>query len=224
MPAKILKNPVEVDNRLEQLGFTRDQLIEIAEAMVSARADCTPNDPPGAPGWSSWRMGTRRAREVLLVGEDWERDDSDQISSVLNKRLRIRLAVANTDDATGIEQEHPIPQNWSRKGAATDKAVMVNQRSFMDILDASLKVVPLRQPPKPSGPIITWYLCVYSEGDEFRVELSCPSGLESGFFTDFIERILIVGPDDGGSGGLRRRGDGEGDDGPEFNIPVVRKK
>ena len=74
MSGKIFKNPIEVVNRLEELGVTRDELLEVVDAMVSARADCTSNDPPGAPGWSSWRMGTRRLREVKIVQEDLEKN------------------------------------------------------------------------------------------------------------------------------------------------------
>jgi hypothetical protein len=67
MPTKIVKDPVEVGNRLEQLGVSKGKVIEVIEAMVSARADCTPNDPPGSHGWSSYRMGTRRLREEFLT-------------------------------------------------------------------------------------------------------------------------------------------------------------
>jgi hypothetical protein len=51
-----------------------------------------------------------------------------------------------------------------------------------------------------------------------RAELSCPISVEGGFFADFQERIVLVGPDDGD--GIRRRSP---DDGPEFEIPVSRK-
>src|SRR3984885_9995799 len=185
MSAKIVRKPIDVGNRLEELGIDRIKLRDIRDAMVSARADCTQNDPPSAPGWSSWRMGTRRLREVMLREKHWEKDETDQISAVVNQKLRIRIAVANTDDATGLEIEGHLPQNRSKKGAATDRVIQANQGSFMDKLDASLTVVPLKGKTAPSGPIKTWYLCVYNEGDTVRSELSCPSGLDNGFFTDF---------------------------------------
>jgi hypothetical protein len=224
MPTKIFKNPVEVGNRLEELGIPPGPLLEAAEAMVSARADCTPNDPPGARGWSSWKLGTRRVREELLTEDGWEKDETDQISSILNKALGIRIVVSNTDDATGIEHNERIPQNRSKKGAATDRVVQVNQGSFFHILEDSLKVVHLKSAPKKAIPIVTWYLCVYNEGEEFRAELSSPVGLDGGFFTDFVERIILIGPD-GGDGAPVRRRFGEGDSGgTDFDIPVTRKK
>jgi len=222
MATKVLKDPIEVGNRLEELGLDRTKLFHAREAMVSARADCTQNDPPGAPGWSAWRMGTRRLREVMLTEPDWEKDEGDQISAIVNKKLGVRLAVANTDDATGLDINGRLPQNRSKKGAATDRVVQANQGSFMDALDASLKVVPLKTRTKPSGPIITWYICVYNDGDVVRSELSCPSSLDNGFFTDFVERIFLDDMDEGGGGAVRRRDSGDG--GPEFNIPVTRKK
>jgi hypothetical protein len=224
MPVKVFKNQIEVNNRLERLGVTREKLLEVIEAMLAARADCTPNDPPGARGWSSWRMGTRRMREEFLVEDGWERDETDQISSIVNKKLGVRIVVANTDNATGIDHEGYIPQNSSKKGTVTDRAVHANQMSFMDKLDESLNVVTLKTSAKAFGPIITFYLCVYNEGDEFRAELSCPVGLDGGFFTDFVERIFLNSSDDGDGGPVRRRAGGDDDGGSEFDIPVTRKK
>jgi hypothetical protein len=221
MSAKVWKNPIDVDNRLDQLRLKREKLLEVVEAMVGAKAECTDNDPPGSRGWASYRMGTRRLREVTLVEKGWEKDDTDQIASVVNRKLGIRVAVSNTDDGTSLDEEGRIPQNRSKKGAATDRAIQANQGSFMHILDESLNVVPLNQAQQPSRSIITWYLCVYCEGDEFRAELSCPDGMDGGFFTGFVERIFIIGPESGGGALVRRRAD---DGGPEFDIPVTRKK
>jgi len=225
MPAKILTEPIEVDNRLEALGLSREQLLEVVEAVVGARADCTPNDPPGSQGWSAYRMGTRRLREVLLVDEDWIKEEVDQIPCVTNAKLGIRIAVANTDDNTGIEDDDIKPQNISKKGSATDRLVHSNQGSFMAILDASLNVVQLNKARKAPGPILFYYLCTYNEGDECRAELSCPSAIVNGYFTDFVERIILVGPDDGGSGPARRKRRDDNDGGaPEFDVKVTRKK
>jgi hypothetical protein len=221
MPTKVWKTPIEVANRLDELGLTLESLIEVVEAMVRAKAECTDNDPIGSQGWAAYRMGTRRLREVTLTQEEWEKDDTDQIASTLNRKLGIRVAVSNTDDATGVDEEGREPQNRSKKGAATDRAIQSNQLSFMNVLDASLNVIPLdRLRQKPSS-IVTWYVCVYSEGDEYRGELACPIGIEAGFYTGFVERIFLKGKDPGDGGAARRR---SGGDGPEFDIPVTRKK
>lgn len=221
MPTKIWRAPIEVANRLDELDLKLESLIEVVEAMVRAKAECTDNDPIGSPGWSAYRMGTRRLREVTLIKEGWAKDDTDQIASVLNQRLGIRIAVSNTDDATGVDDEGREPQNRSKKGAATDRAIQSNQLSFIDVLDESLKVVSLDRQRQKSSSIVTWYVCVYSEGDEYRAELACPIGIEAGFYTGFVERIFLIGKEPGSSGAARRRGGGNE---PEFDIPVTRKK
>jgi hypothetical protein len=221
MATRIWKNPIEVNNRLDQLGLKLPKLLEVVDAMVGAKAECTDNDPPGSRGWSSYRMGTRRLREVTLVEDGWEKDDTDQIASVVNKKLGIRIAVGNTDDGTGIEEDGRFPQNRSKKGAATDRAIQAGQGSFMDILDESLNVVPLNPSARPPRAIVTYYLCVYCEGDEFRAELSAPDGVDGGFFTGFVERIFLASPGSGDDG-LRRRRPDDGE--PDFDIPVTRKK
>jgi hypothetical protein len=223
MPAPVWKKPIDVGNRLEKLfQLKREQLLEVAEAMFRAKADCTPNDPPGSQGWSAYKMGTRRLREITLSIEGWEKDDTDQIPSVVNKSLGVRIVVANTDDATGVEGDSRIPQNRSQKGAATDRVVHVNQLSFMAALEESLKVVPLKKSAAPSGRIITWYLCTYSEGDEFRAEISAPKVVEDGYFVDFYERIFLT--NDGSDGEIVRRQPGDSGDGSDFEISVTRKK
>jgi hypothetical protein len=169
-------------------------------------------------------MGTRRLREEFLTEKGWEKDDTDQIASIVNKTVGLRIIVANTDDVTGIEDAGRFPQNRSKKGAATDRIVQCNQLSFMDKLDESLKVIALRSVGKTAHSIITWYLCVYNEGDEVRAEFSCPVGLDGGLFTDFDERIVIVGPDGGDSAPIRRRSGSDSEDGSEFDVPVTRKK
>ena len=224
MPAKVWKKPVDVGNRLDKLfRLTKEQFLEIVEAMVRAKADCTPNDPPGSRGWSAYKMGTRRLREITLIEKGWEKDDTDQIPGVINKSLGVRIVVANTDDATGVEEDGRNPQNRSQKGAATDRVVHANQLSFIKALDDSLKVVPLKKASAPSGPMITWYVCTYGEGEEFRAEISCPKVIEDGYFADFYERIFLT-HDEGGGGGEIVRRSGDGGDGPDFEIPVTRKK
>jgi hypothetical protein len=224
MPAKVWKKPIDVGNRLEKLfGLKKEQLVEIVEAMVRAKADWTPNDPPGSRGWSAYKMGTRRLREVTLTEKGWEKDDTDQIPGVINKVRGVRLVVANTDDVTGMEEDGRNPQNRSKKGAATDRVVHANQLSFMKALDESLNVVPLKKAPNSPDRIITWYLCTYCEGEEFRAELSCPNVLEDGYFADFYERIFLT-DDDGSDGGEAVRRSDDGDDSSGFEIPVTRKK
>jgi hypothetical protein len=224
MPAAIVSKSHDVANALSKIGLSGEQVLEIVHAMAGAKADTTENDPPGAGGWSSWRMGIRRAREVTIHDKrfpDWEKDETGQISSVLNKVLGIRLLVANTDDGTGIIDNMRIPQNRSKKGAATDRIVQSNQMNFYEAMGEAENVIPFPVPSDREQGIVTWYVCVYSDADELRAEVSCPTDVAGGYFSDFRERIIILGGDGIGIDPVRSaKPDGEV---VEFDIPVARK-
>lgn len=224
MPAAIFSTPVQVDGRLHALKISKAHLIEVIEAMVAAKAECTDNDPPSAPGWSSWRHGTRRAREVFRP-DGWLKDDTDQLSTIVNHSLGMRIAVANTDDATGIDSPLVCPQNRSKKGAATDRAIDLTQQSLFgpDRSDDDPVVVPFQPRERHSAQYATYYLCVFNEGDDVRAELSCPIQVTNGFFSGLNERIIIVGPAGWPPEPARKRDDGDDGSGSEFNIPVRRK-
>lgn len=221
MHKPLRKDPVEVANRLDELLTSREMMLEVIEAVAAARAECTDNDPFGARGWRGWQMGTRRLRELHVGVGDWAKDDADQVPSIVSERAGVRIVVCNTDDGTSIETRRP--QNSSKKGASTERAVDHNQMSLFDLLpDSDASVVRFRKDDAPRiRGMLTYYLCVHAEGDERRAELSCPRSFEGGFFgEDFYERILILGGDAGPTDAVRRKSD---DDDGEFDIPVTRK-
>lgn len=211
----VVSNPISVANRLEQLGWDREELLAIVGAMVSARNSCTENDPASASGWMAWKEGTRRMREIGILN-GLTREDIDQIPWTVDRARGLKFAVANTDDGTGNAMR--IPQNRSRKGPSTERAVAGNQGwLFGDDAMASPRVSrPGRQP----GILVSWYLCVFVDGDVVTAELSCPSEVVNGFFTGFIERIVIANISGGEPIGTRRDDDGPLD---EFDVPVSRK-
>ena len=94
-------------------------------------ARAVPRVLPGALRDLAHRAGVRRAREVTIHDKkfpDWIRDETGQVSSVINKKIGVRLLVSNTDDGTGVDDVNRFPQNRSKKGAATDSIVQSNQR------------------------------------------------------------------------------------------------
>lgn len=217
MEAIIFREPIEVSNRLAECGTSRDFLLAVLDAMVTAKSECTNNDPSGSRGWRAWQMGTRRNREIHVGVGDWEKDDTEQVPSIVSKNLRIRIVICNTDDGTCVGSSEP--QNSSRKGASTDRAVDANQMWMFD--EPTGNVVSLNRVLTSAGPVVTYYLCAYIEGEDIRAELSCPKDFENGFFTGFAERIFIVGGDtplDGES--IRPLQDGDS----EYEIPVTLKK
>lgn len=221
MAIPILKAPIEVGNRLHELGTSTELLLAVVDAVVDARAECTDNDPSGARGWRGWQMGTRRNREIHCSApdSDWKQDETDQIASIVNEKIGIRIIVCNTDDGTCVEFGRP--RNRSKKGVGHDRLVDETQLSFVYTAPPSEKVVRLHV--RLSGEKVrTYYLCVYHEGDERRAELSCAVEMSSGYFSDFKERIFIIGGEAGTTDPVKRRDDG--DDSSEFDIPVIKKK
>lgn len=218
MGSEILKTKTKVAGKLTKLGTSIDKLRTVIEAVASARASVTPNDPAGTRGYLGWQMGTRRLREVHAGLDGWEKDDTDQVPTIKNDHLGIRIAILNTDDGTCIGTLNP--KNRSKKGPATDKAVDVNQGSFLDVLEESIsKVTPILS--KTSETFLTYYLCVYQEGDDVRGELSLATQTSSGFLTGFSERVFVIGGEAGDPDGITRK---SASDDSEFDIPVSRKK
>jgi hypothetical protein len=208
------RDHVDVRNRLAELGWKIEELLEVADAMVRARRSCTDNDPPSAPGWMSWKDGTRRLREIGRT-KGLEKADIDQIPYVLDLKRHLRLAVSNADDGTGIENR--VPQNQNKKGPGTDRAVNGNE----GCLFSDLPRIPLSKIPPTPGIYVTWFLLVYSIGDTVRAELSCPVSFDGRYFTGFSERIILLG--EGDDGGVSVRRDPISPTEPEFDIPVSRK-
>lgn len=224
MTAKIVTDYRDAEGYLEKLRTSRELLQEVAAAMVAASNECTENDPSGARGWRSWQMGTRRARELHCGNDGWVKDDTDQIPSILNEVIGIKIVVCNTDDGTCIARREP--QNRSRKGPATERLVETNQTELFtgahvphpDSVGARGESIVI----KPKFAPLTYILCVYQEGDDHRVELSRAVESSGGYFAKFDERIFIIGGESRPDDPVKRKS--RDSDSTEFDIPVVRKK
>ena len=216
MECAIWYDPADVRQRLKELDLTFEECMRVVDSMVGAFNGFTENDPPTAAGWDAWRYGTRSFRDIKR-SQKWEKDDQDNLSTIVHPSRKFRIAVVNTNESTGILAAKP--KNKSAKGHGSEKAVMLN-----------------RQPPLPLPEFIKhfedalaaaarsdariWYLCAYITGEAVRAELSFPMTVESGYLSDWKERIILIDPD-----GPVCNADRSGDDdyGPDFDIPVRRK-
>lgn len=217
MSTEILKSPIEVADALAALGFKREHFDEVTQTMRAARNRCTENHPTGAGGYMAYSEGTCRLRDVAALLPGWERNNDYFIASIFNRELNIKIAVCNTDDGTGIESK--MPQNRNKKGSSLEQLVGDNQTVFESLM-SQVNVIPISQ--DMSGTTF-WYLCVYSDGNIVRAELSCPNECEGGFFKSFRKRIILLGTDEDGGDGVRRRSDVP-EDKPDFEIVVTRKQ
>lgn len=215
MSAKLQVEPIAVANRLHELfGVSKDQLIQVVQAGAEGRNECTAHHPASMAGTRCWGDSTRAMRD-LFVPLGWRADNTDNIPSVIHTKRGIKLAVTNTDSATGIQWGHPQPIR--EKGGGSQRAVFPNQAVLAPVLDASLNNI--------SGSESSfWYLCIFCGLETVRAELVCPILDSEGGFKDFHERIAIIGEDD--DLGLRRRTTTP--EAPvtagDFDIPVTRKQ
>lgn len=223
MNAVVYKHAMDVDRRLRELGLSRDELLEVVLAAVLGKSSCTDNDPPGAFGWMAWKEGCRRFRELFLSKKGFARSNDEGVPWVVDVIRSNRFTVANTDEGTGLVEPHRQPQQCSKKGPATDRAVSANQLSLFESSGESpLAPSPISYKRQPNRQL-TWYLCIYSEGDVVRAELVCPKHMDGGYFLDFYERIIILGPGDDLVRTVPDKGAGESTV-EEYNISVSRKK
>jgi hypothetical protein len=214
MPMVVRSEPWEVDHRLAELGLTREVLIEVVRACAAAHGACTDNDPPNAKGIEVWRWGVRRLREILRP-QGFDKDDTGGFSTVVHHERKLRIAVINTDEMTGVPGNH-IPQNRARKGPNSQRAAAVNQ--LLPGVESWPMLTAAGQAPVST--YATWHLCVYIDGEAVRAELSLLNGFDSGYFTECRERIILLGLGDWDDLDSIQ---GPEDLGPDFDVDVRRK-
>ncbi len=219
MATVVRVRPPEVRQRLSDLGLTRENLLDVIQAVSAAHGNCTENDPPAAKCWDGWRMGTRRAREVLRpLG--WDKDDTDTFSVVVNHKDRVRLVVVNSTLGTGLETGAPL--NAARKGPRSRDSALANRQMVFDIagfreeMDRRIKTAEAAQ-------YATWCLCVFVDGETVRAEISQPVAFSRGFVTRWEERILLIGDGDPMSLVQTRMSDDDDGLSPDFPIFIQRK-
>jgi|GEM_PF-2647246 len=208
----ILTSEIEVNNRLSDFGFIKQDLIDVAIAAVSARFESVEMlDPAGTKGTFSYIYGTRALRRMLLSKQtDWELNSEGQIAGAASKNHGVKFVFQNTDSACCIDK---TPKAISGKGPAASK--QVTEGHTMDMFPDSFGDLPSTQ----SGSQILWFLCVALHNDEPVMELYCPQAIENKQFYGVVERIFILHP--GELEPLREKG--EPDEMADFDVEVTKK-
>lgn len=208
----VLSSDIEVNNRLSDFGFTKQDLIDVAVTAVSARFESVELlDPAGTKGTFSYIYGTRALRRKLLSKQaDWELNSEGQIAGASSKKLGVKIVFQNTDSACCADK---TPKAISGKGPAASK--QVTEGHTMDMFPDSYSDLPSTQ----GGLQILWFLCVALHNDEPVVELYCPEAIENKQFYGVVERIFILRP-----GELEPLHDkGESDELDDFDVEVTKK-
>lgn len=183
--------PYDVQAALAALDLTFEECMAAFEAMTAAVGGCTENDPPTAPGWDARRFGVRRWREIKR-SQGWLKNDAENICTIVHPKASFRIAVANTDESTGIVSAKP--RSRSVKGDGSRRAVALNNSpplplpEFVEEFERQLKAAAAARSH-------IWYFCAYIQDDVRRLELSKPTGIVGGHFSGWDERIILIDRD-----------------------------
>lgn len=211
----ILDDAYSVDERLDQLGLTREVFVTAAKEHYSAFASCTPNHPPTYPGIAAWAEGNRSLRDSLTVA-CWTRKNESNQPLVINENETIAITVSSGDENTGRKDEFPCTR--SPKGRRTADAVRVNQQQFEFMEDPSPIVASLKILGRT-----TWLFLIHRDHGlgELRYELSRPVSMaEDGYVTAWAERIIFPGtPFDAD---IVRVGKEDNEQSPEISIEIKK--
>ncbi|WP_372097534.1 hypothetical protein [Tistrella mobilis] len=175
----VLAEEFEVAPRLEQLGLTKAELLEVVRAAVGARRNATAFHPLSAGGLFAYLAGTEHLRRVF-VPQGWQICRRDNIESIFHTEIGIKIVYQNAERA-GDPISDPVAV--SKKGAGAARAVERGQYDlFPEVRELEVAEITAA----------TWYLFVYAEGPDVRAELSCPAAIHDEHFDQFHERILLV--------------------------------
>ena len=212
--APVLSGPIDVPNRLKQLGLKESILRLGVEQGQAEWANCTLNDPPMFRGLVPWARTLRSLRESMIP-EGWQRLEDGGQSFVVNESGTLAITAATGDRRTGVKDETPCTK--SSKGPKTQLAIAQNALAWTlygDIRTAEKQKADSR---------ITWILMFYrdTETSEIRCELSLPAGLNNEDQVDEWKERIILTAIPFGDGGARIKVDSPP---PNINIDVQRRR
>ncbi|GAA5055193.1 hypothetical protein GCM10023208_18810 [Erythrobacter westpacificensis] len=179
----VLAEEFQTAPRLAELGMTAADLLDIVRVAVGARRNAVMFHPASAPGLFSWLEGTGQMRRVFLAKESWELSRRDNIESVYNPQLGIKIIFQNAERA-GDPIFEPLAAN--RKGAASARAVDLGQIEMFP----EHRIEKERTAAELNATV--WILFVEAEGQRVRAEFSCPKAISDEQYAGFHERILLV--------------------------------
>ncbi|WP_025594285.1 hypothetical protein [Agrobacterium tumefaciens] len=190
----LLKEELEVEQRLQQLQLDRKLLLEVRDVARAAANSSTTFHTANASGTYAYIEGTWALRD-RFVGPDWEMDRSEGVEAIFNKGLMLRVAFSNVDVAAN-HFRHPKPR--SPKGAGAERICEGNL--FGDALPS---YAPIEQ-----GGVATYYMMVDERG---AAELSRPV-IQASTFIACIERIFLSDGLDAALDNLAPENDDRADD------------
>lgn len=176
----IINEGYSVQQELHALGLTVDIVSTIARKAAAAKAEALEIDPSSTPGTLAYINGVRAIRmELLPLG--WRLSRTGNVEATVNDKLGIQICFQNVD----IACSEPNLQAISGKGAGSRKLIQKGQAELFD-RDAPEAVDAFGSVPT------VWAVCVSTDSNRLRAEVSCPEAFEGNQFEGFSKRIWVV--------------------------------
>ncbi|MCE8021086.1 hypothetical protein HOP51_13350 [Halomonas sp. MCCC 1A11036] len=162
-----------MDNRLVELGLSREGLLLVRTQAMAAGADATLDHPANAAGLLAYIHGVAALRRAF-VGDSWSRERVENIEFIRNDNLKVRVGFSNVKLAANDAVQ---PQARSPKGAG---AARVCQFTIDMFGGTSSSVTSIDD-------FSTYFLMIDPKG---AAELSRPTVTRSNY-SDYLERIYL---------------------------------
>jgi len=184
LAVRIYQQDEEIDARLVGFGVDRSELIQIARAVVAARADAVDDDPASAEGQFAYIYGTRLTRQTFRK-HGWLRHRQDNVESVKHPKRDLKVIYQSVELAADAIHE---PRAISGKGSGADRLIFAGQGCLFSADELNRAAAATLTNLKVGA----WFFCVSVNGEDVRAELSLSSGVTNGNFGPFIERTFIL--------------------------------
>lgn len=218
-PKRVLTDPWDVNRRLAELGVTLEILMKAVQASQAARAACTENDAPTAPGFSAWNGAVRSLREDLGL-EHWRRVNDTGQPLIVRPDGELAITPASGDENTGREGILD-PKTRSCKGPRTIEKVNANGWIFPELEEDEADRVNATN--KRRGNL--WILLIHYDRtiEQVRSELSRPIDVDQeGRIVEWSQRLILT-PFDVEPEYKALPNEGSGPDGGEIDIEIKRR-
>lgn len=183
--ALIIDQPTAVFDALEFIGMTRDAVVHVAKAAVSARSEYLKGiDPVNFPGTRAYQEGTRQMRlKLKALPKGWVARKFNNIELVFSADLGVMVGFQNVDHACA----KLAPMAISDRGEGTRQLVSLPYQRGLFGNGGTM------ESSQPTGAFPTiWFICVAAHEDRIQVEVSRPKPFSSDQFEGFFERIFVA--------------------------------
>jgi hypothetical protein len=189
--------PDAAPGRLADLGLSADVLTDTVGQGDSRRktkmAAQYPRNYPSIVAWAETLAELRRKLIRLQVG--WESNNFANYETVYLIERSVSIAVAGGDKNTGTTG-NGHPKLARKRGPMTTDRVRKNVNPRQFAFDLGPQFEPREKAKKKQPADLgcqTWFLVVFADKDEVRLELSLPSGIgKDGVVSTWLERIILL--------------------------------